>query len=120
MKMNVIERRQNQRYEAAIPLQEFEVRTYRSIDVSTHDISSAGFGLISREPLLVGEFLEATVFAQTPGQNLFVRGTVIWSHQIGLNSYRAGVRLEGMVLKPIPLVLRFLRMKAARRVSSAY
>jgi len=117
MEVNAIERRQNQRYEVAIPLQEFEVRTHRRIDASTHDISSTGFGLISREPLPVGDSLEVTVSSQDPGRNSFVRGTVIWSHQIGASSYRVGVRLEDRVLQPLPLVLRFLRMKAARRIS---
>jgi hypothetical protein len=96
-------------------MNEFEISTRQCIDGTTHDISSTGFGMIVRQSLPVGDVLDITLTEINSERSSFARGQVIWSHQVGQNLYRIGVKLQEKTLQPIPLVLRFLLMKARHR-----
>lgn len=89
-----------------------------TIETSTHDISAEGLGLFLDKPLNVGTKLEVCLRMADNGEEIFVKGKIVWINPISSDKYRLGVKLESSGLQPIPLVLRTIQSRLKSYPSS--
>ncbi len=79
-----------------------------TVSAQTSDISTAGLGLMTGKELLPGIDLDICLRMRDNGEEVKLKGRVIWTSLTVAGKYRVGVKLEQPYLKPIPLVLREL------------
>ena len=79
------------------------------VPAETSDISAAGLGLITEKKLLPGIELDICLRMRDNGEEINLKGKVIWTSLSVTGKYKVGVKLEERQLKPIPLVLRVLK-----------
>jgi len=108
-----IEKRAFPRFLVNIPLHYSESNSKKIAQAETHDIGAAGIGMVTEEGLPVGTCLEIRLRMIDDGTEIQRNGLVVWSSCLNANKYRAGIKLEGPSIKPIPIVLRTI--KAQRR-----
>lgn len=77
----------------------------------TFDISATGVGLISDHELPLGEPLQLCLFMPDNNEEIRLQGKAVWISMSGSSRFRIGVSLDEPRLKPIPLVLRSIRMR---------
>lgn len=79
------------------------------IPAETRDIGASGIGFITNRELPCGLQLNICLRMPDNGEEVKLKGTVIWASPAAAGKYRVGVRLEEPRFKPIPLVLRFIK-----------
>ncbi|MFH0935264.1 MAG: PilZ domain-containing protein [Candidatus Omnitrophota bacterium] len=84
----------------------------QTIEAETNDISVSGIGIITQQQLTPGIELRICLRMHDNGEEIYLKGKAVWINAIGSGNgsrkYRVGIKLDGLELKPIPLVLRFL------------
>jgi len=112
MQQNFEDRRRFPRYEVNIFLRSIDLNSTREIQCNTHDISSNGIGLSGNRSFPAGTSLDIWLHMPDNGEQIHTKGKVVWSSMIGPDRFRSGIELANADLKPIPLVLRTIRMRA--------
>jgi hypothetical protein len=112
----VRDKRKSSRFQVSIPVQQI---TYKDTSINSHtfDISANGIGLIADAELPLGQVLDFDLRMPDTGETIRMHGRAVWMSIAGSNRYRAGIRFENEHLKPIPLVLRTIRLNNFRRFS---
>ncbi len=112
------ERRKIPRYEMVLFASETELVSRKEIKLVTRDICENGVGVLLNERLPVSALVE--VFWEMPDnlEKFCVRGKIIWVSGIALNQFRAGICLDEFCLKPIPMVLRIIKLHLKTRYST--
>jgi Tfp pilus assembly protein PilZ len=108
---NFQEKRKFTRFEANLPLKNAQRNTVKEINGYTHDLSSQGIGMFAKEGLSIGTQLDIRLFMPDNGEELRTSGRVVWLVKVEAEKYRVGIELNNTDLKPIPLVLRTIRMR---------
>lgn len=103
------ERRIFHRFTINIPASYVDPLLNKTLNAQTHDISVEGLGLVSERKLTVGTILEICLQMTDNGEKIVVKGKVVWLTLTDDNKYRAGIKLEGPRLEPVPLVLRTIQ-----------
>ncbi|MDD4953653.1 MAG: PilZ domain-containing protein [Candidatus Omnitrophica bacterium] len=75
----------------------------------THDISTIGIGILTKEKMEVGSVIEICIQVADNSQRIMAKGRVIWQSSDAEHNYRTGIQLDGPTLKPIALILSQLR-----------
>jgi hypothetical protein len=99
------QRRKPARYKIDLPLGYSCPGEDPFIPTTTRDISSQGIGLATPSLLKVGAPVEAFIIMPDNMERICLKGEVAWAREYQ-GSFRAGLRLVGGKIKPIPLVLR--------------
>lgn len=107
----VSDKRKAPRFQVSIPVQEISVRDAK-VNSHTFDISSDGLGLVLDREIPLNELIDFNLRMQDTGEAIRVRGKAVWMTVAGPNAFRAGIRFEEDRLKPIPLVLRTIRLRS--------
>jgi len=105
------DKRKMPRFQVSIPIQEISLNNVR-INSHTFDISSDGIGVVIDKAIPLNETLDMNLRMLDTGEAIHVRGKAVWMTVAGHNTFRAGIRLEEDCLKPIPLVLRTIRLRS--------
>ncbi|MFA5099344.1 MAG: PilZ domain-containing protein [Candidatus Omnitrophota bacterium] len=108
------ERRQGVRYEVTLSAVARHGLMGNSLITASHDISAQGAGLIVDRQLTAGETLEITFIMPDNGEQIHSKGRVVWVDVLGPNRYRAGVVLTEPDLRPIPMVMRSIKVRTGR------
>ena len=108
---NFQEKRKFTRFEVNLPLKNAELNTVKEINGYTHDLSSQGIGMFVKEELSLGTQLDIRLYMPDNGEEIRTSGKVVWSNKMESGKYRAGIILNNTDLKPIPLVLRTIRVR---------
>ena len=108
------ERRHNVRYEVTFLAKVIHGLTGDELTVNSHDISSDGVGIIVDRPLMLGEIVDITFIMPDNSQHVETRGMVVWIGPLEQERYRAGVALTDQELRPIPMVLRSIKLRTNR------
>ncbi|MFA5356945.1 MAG: PilZ domain-containing protein [Candidatus Omnitrophota bacterium] len=77
----------------------------------TKDISAQGICLTTNEELPVDAPLDIWLQMPDNGEQLYMKGRVIWSNMITPNKYKIGVNLEDSELNPIMLALKAINVR---------
>jgi len=110
-----MERRKLLRYEIAFCCNETDSTTRREFHSLTRDICEQGVGILLNERLPLDALVEVCLEMPDNQEKIQVRGKVVWVTELGENKFRAGIRLDKFDLKPIPLVLRMIRVQLKSR-----
>lgn len=105
------ERRKSPRFAVTISLDHSHLSPEEIKKARTKDISAQGIGLITSEELIPNIPIELWLNMPDNGEQIHVKGKVIWLMQIEPDNYRVGIDLKDTPLKPIPLVLRIVKTK---------
>ena len=108
------ERRQSVRYEVTLSVVASHGLMGNALTTTSHDISSKGAGLVVDKQLVPGETIDITFIMPDDGERIQTRGTVVWVSSLGLNRYRAGVAFADSDLRPIPMVMRSIKVRTSR------
>jgi Tfp pilus assembly protein PilZ len=103
---NFEERRKFPRYEVSLFLKNSSLNSQKETEAYTHDISAQGIGLFTSKELPKGDSLDIRLYMPDNNEQVCTRGTVVWLSSVGPCKYRAGIKLEGAELKPVPMVLK--------------
>jgi hypothetical protein len=114
--ISMSEKRKAARFQVSIPVMQMQYKD-ASINSHTFDISSDGIGLVMDAELPLGQSLDLDLRMPDTGETIRIRGKAVWMTIAGPGRYRAGIRFETGRLKPIPLVLRTIRLNNLRRFS---
>jgi hypothetical protein len=104
------ERRRYPRFDLELKLKNFDLNLLGEISANTCDISSKGIGCVSDRGLNVGATLDIWLYLPD-GEAIHTAGKVMWVSPGG-DKYRMGICLDNEELKPIPIVLRSIKMKS--------
>jgi len=112
MSVNLLDKRKSPRFPVTIFARNKDLASGRETPVHTFDISATGIGLMSDQEIPLDKLLEITLCMPDNGEQVHAVGKAVWTSLAGPHKYRVGVILEDSVLKPIPLVLRTIRMRS--------
>lgn len=110
-----MERRKLPRYEIALSSDETDMNSRRQVHSVTRDICEQGIGIVSNEKLVIDTPMDICLEMPDNQEKIHVNGKVVWVSMIGQNQYRAGICLDKFELKPIPLVLRMIKVQLKSR-----
>ena len=77
----------------------------------TDDISARGLCLLTNEELAVDTPLDIWLEMPDNGEQIYIKGKVIWSMMIRRDKYKVGVNLENTELNPILLALKTINVR---------
>ncbi|MBU1871122.1 PilZ domain-containing protein [Patescibacteria group bacterium] len=77
----------------------------------TNDISAQGICLVTDEELKVDTQLDIWLQMPDNGEQIYIKGRVIWTSMVKPNKYRVGVNLENTELNPILLALKTINVR---------
>jgi hypothetical protein len=103
------EKRTCHRFAIIIPIIYIDPCSRQITLTRTHDICSTGVGLVTEKELSPSVSLDIYLQMADTGEQIYRKGTVIWSNRVNSSAYRAGIRLEDPHLKPIQIVLRTIK-----------
>lgn len=104
------ERRTFVRFPVIISSRCWGVDSEREIWCKTCDISSKGVCLVTNEALAKDTSLSICFHMPDNGERIEVKGKVIWHSCLEAHKHKTGFSLENTELKPIPLVLRIMKI----------
>jgi hypothetical protein len=107
----VSDKRNTPRFQVSIPVRQIQYNNAR-INSHTFDISANGMGLVMDGELPLGQILDIDLWMPDTGETIHVHGKAIWMTVAGPGRYRVGIQIEDDHLKPIPLVLRTIRLRS--------
>jgi hypothetical protein len=108
------ERRQTVRYDVALFVKMIHGLKGDETFVTSHDISANGVGLLVDRPLMLGEIVDLTFVMPDNEDQVETRGMILWVCALEQNRYRAGVEITEQKLRPIPMVLRSIKVRISR------
>jgi hypothetical protein len=103
------ERRSAPRFYARISILCINPANSRVYFAKTHEISAYGIRLIATEAIEPSTRLNLCINMPDNGEQINVRGDVVWSKKLNDDHYMVGVHLTDSTLKPIPLALRSIQ-----------
>ena len=112
---NFMERRKLPRYEIALSCDQIDLNTRVALHSVTKDICEQGVGFVSPIKPLLDMPVDVCLEMPDNQEKIHVQGKVIWVSQINPNQYRAGICLDRFELRPIPLVLRMIKVQLKSR-----
>ena len=80
-----------------------------TIFANTRDISAGGICIVTDKQLPCNMYLDVNLEMIDTGEQIQRRGYVVWSSKVDADTFRAGIKLEDMHLKPIEMVLRTIK-----------
>jgi hypothetical protein len=107
----VSDKRKKPRFQVSIPVGQIIYKD-RHIGSHTFDISADGVGLVMDAELPLGETIDLSLHMPDNGESINFHGKAMWMTVAGPGRYRAGIQIEEEYLKPIPLVLRTIRLRS--------
>jgi hypothetical protein len=75
----------------------------------THELSAHGIRIISTEPIQPSSLLNICINMPDNGEQINVRGQVVWSQQVNDDHFMIGIHLKNCALKPVPIALRSIQ-----------
>jgi len=109
-----VERRQNVRYEVLLDVIAIDDLLGGVLTILSHDISIKGAGLIVDKKLTPGDTIKIFFIMSDDAQRIPVSGKVVWVDSLGFERYRVGVVFSDHDLRPIPMVLRSIKVRTSR------
>ncbi len=103
------EKRKAPRFAVSIPVNYVSPLTSEITCAHTHDISDIGLGLVTNYELPTGSPLDLKLIMMDNGDEIRLKGQVLWSRLNQENEFRSGVGLQDCQLKAIPLTLRTIQ-----------
>ncbi len=103
------ERRLCARFSVKLLLRYFNLDLPGEAVAQTHDVSAKGICLLTKEALPADAPLDIWLQMPDNGEQIYVKGKVVWSNLIAPNKYRVGVNLENTELNPILLALKAIQ-----------
>ena len=103
------ERRSSPRYHAKVAVlcvNPVNSRVYLS---KTYDLSVHGIRLILTESIKPSTILNMCLYMADNGEQINVRGEVVWARKTDDDHFYIGVHLKDCALKPVPIVLRSIQ-----------
>ena len=100
------EKRCAPRFPIAIPITYYNPDCAGQYSCETHDVSSKGIGMVTRQGFSVGQSLDFYLHMADNAEEIHRRGRVVWASQVSQDKYRIGIELEGENLKPVEIILR--------------
>lgn len=88
---------------------------YKNVDLKgeafaqTQNVSANGICMITKEALPAKTPLEIWLQVPDTGEQIYIKGIVVWSSMIEPDKYKAGVKLENPELNPIALALKSIQ-----------
>jgi hypothetical protein len=107
----VSDKRHVPRFQVSISVRQIQYNN-TMINAHTFDISADGMGLVMDSELPLGQSLDLDLWMPDTGETISVHGKAIWMTVAGPGRYRAGIEIDEEHLKPIPLVLRTIRLRS--------
>jgi hypothetical protein len=107
----VSDKRRTPRFQVSIPVGQI-VYNDKHVTSHTFDISADGLGLLMDAEIPLGQTIEMCLHMPDNGEAINFHGKAVWMTVAGPNRYRAGIVIEEEHLKPIPLVLRTIRLRS--------
>lgn len=77
----------------------------------TDDISAKGLCLLTNEELPVDTPLDIWLQMPDNGEQIYIKGRVIWSMMVRQDKYKVGVNLENAELNPILIALKTIKVR---------
>jgi len=77
----------------------------------TRDVSAKGICLMTSEALSAETPLDMWLQMPDSGEQVYIKGKVVWSNMIKPNKYKVGVNLENIELNPILLALKAIQFR---------
>jgi Tfp pilus assembly protein PilZ len=108
------ERRQSTRYEVTLSTKAVHGLMGNALTITAHDISAKGAGFIVDQKLTPGEMIELYFIMPDNAEQISASGKVVWVGPLGPERYRVGVVFSDHDLRPIPMVLRSIKMRTSR------
>ncbi len=105
------EKRAFARFPVKIFLRYFNLNLPGETHAQTKDISAKGLCLVIREALAVDTPLDIWLQMPDNGEQIYIKGKVIWSNMIEPDRYRVGISLENTELNPILLALKAIQVR---------
>jgi len=105
------ERRAFARFPVKIFLRYFNLKLPGEIHAQTKDISAKGICLEIKEALAAETPLDIWLQMPDNGEQIYIKGKVIWSNMIESDRYRVGISLENTELNPILLALKAIQVR---------
>jgi Tfp pilus assembly protein PilZ len=109
------ERRRLPRYEIALSCEETDLGTYREFHSLTRDICEQGLGVTLNERLPLDSSVQICLEMPDNKEQIYVRGKVVWITKLDEKNFRAGICLDKFDLRPIPLILRMIKVQLKSR-----
>lgn len=107
----VKERRAFPRFPVKISLRYFNLDLPGEAHTQTQNISAKGLCLTTKEALTVETPLDIWLQMPDNGEQIYIKGKVVWSNMIEPDNYRVGVSLENIELNPILLALKAIQVR---------
>ena len=105
------DRRSCPRFYARIAVLCVNPATCRVYLAKTHELSAHGIRLVTTEPIKTLTLLNFCINMPDNGEQINVRGQVVWSCKADDDHYMIGVRLKDCTLKPVPIALRSIQAR---------
>jgi Tfp pilus assembly protein PilZ len=109
------ERRKLPRYEIALSCEETDLASRREFHSVTRDICEQGVGIMLDERLPLDTIVEVYLEMPDNQERIQVHGKVVWITKFEEKQFRAGICLDKFDLRPIPLVLRMIKVQLKSR-----
>ncbi len=110
-----MERRKLPRYEIALCCDETDLFSRREFRSLTRDICEQGVGIMLNERLPLDSSVEACLEIPDNQEKIHVHGKVVWITKLEEKQFRAGICLDKFDLRPIPLILRMIKVQLKSR-----
>ena len=110
--LRIKERRYHTRFPLALSVKCSDKKSHTEILSRTYDISHQGIGLLVNEELPLGNPVDLIITMPDTGEEITVKGKIIWQNPVDNYCYRVGVTLVDSELKPVPIALRTLQARA--------
>ena len=108
-KTDFSEKRTAPRFAVSIPTNYVHPQTNEVAYAHTHDISDIGLGLVTNYELPTGTPIDLKLIMMDNGEEIRVKGQVLWSRLDQENEFRSGIKLQDCTIKAIPLTLRAIQ-----------
>ncbi len=105
------ERRAFPRFSVKVLLKFLDLNLNNHAESQTNNVSAKGLCLVTDEDLDAETPLDIWLEMPDNGEQIYVKGRVVWSSMIEPNKYRIGVNLENTELNPILLALKAIQVR---------
>jgi len=105
------EKRASARFPVKILLRYFNLNLPGEARAQTQDISARGLCLLTKGALATDTPLDIWLQMPDNGEQIYIKGKVVWSNMIEHDKYRVGVNLENTELNPILLALKAIQVR---------
>ena len=103
------ERRSSSRFQARVATLCVNPANSRVYLAVTYDLSAHGIRLILTESIKPSTILNMCLHMADNGEEINVRGEVVWSRKANDDHFMIGISLKDCVLKPVPITLRSIQ-----------